>query len=184
MPWKHNNTVIKEGKSWTSSEGIVHPKNWNTAWSDDDKTSFGLTWENPTAVSSFDNRFYWDADTAKSLTDVNEVDSNGDPVLDTDGNQAVTLGLKTIWIQNTKNTANTKLAETDWYVVRKSETDEAIPSTVSTYRTAVRTAAASIETSITNAADMAAFQKLFDTPVDSDGEPTGKPPIENWPEEL
>ena len=24
----------------------------------------------------FDNRFYWDADTAKSLTDVNEVDDN------------------------------------------------------------------------------------------------------------
>ena len=184
MPWKHNGKTIVEGRSWTSSEGIVHPKNWSSAWSSDDKESFGLTWENPTVEKSYDNRFYWDADTAKSLTDVNEVDSNGDPVLDTDGNQTVTLGLKTIWIQNTKNTANVKLAETDWYVVRKSETDEAIPSKVATYRTAVRTASASIEKSITDAADMAAFQKLFDTPVDSDGEPTGKPPIENWPEEL
>ena len=86
---------------------------------------------------------------------------------------------KTIWIQNTKNTANAKLAETDWYVVRKSETNEAIPSAVSTYRTAVRTAAASIETSITNAADMTAFQGLFDVPVDSDGNPTGNAPIDN-----
>ena len=29
MPWKHNGKSITIGRSWTSSEGIVHPKNWN-----------------------------------------------------------------------------------------------------------------------------------------------------------
>ena len=29
MPWKHDGKSITVGRSWTSSEGIVHPKNWN-----------------------------------------------------------------------------------------------------------------------------------------------------------
>ena len=184
MPWKHDGKVIIEGRSWTSSEGIAHPKNWSSAWSDDDKKSFGLTWEEPTVEKAYDNKFYWNADTPKSLTDVNDVDSDGNPMLDEDGNQTVTLGLKTIWTQNTKNTANSKLVETDWYVVRKAETDEAVPSKVATYRTAVRTASASIEKSITDAKDLDAFVALFETPVDKDDKPTGNAPIDNWPEEI
>ena len=175
MPWKHDGKVIIEGRSWTSSEGIAHPKNWNSAWSDDDKKSFGLTWEEVAAEKSYDSKFYWNADTAKSLTDVTET---------IDGEEVVTLGLKTTYINKTKSTANSKLAETDWYVVRKAETDEAVPSKVATYRTAVRTASASIEKSITDAKDLDAFIALWDTPVDKDYEPTGNAPIDNWPEEL
>ena len=175
MPWKHNGKVIIEGRSWSSSEGIAHPKNWSSAWSDDDKKSFGLTWEEVAVKKSYDNRFYWDADTARSLTDVTET---------VDGEEVVNLGLKTIWTQNTKNTANYKLVETDWYVVRKAETDEAIPSKVATYRTAVRTASASIEKSITDAKDLDAFIALWDVPVDKDNKPTGNAPIDNWPEEI
>ena len=175
MPWKHDGKVIIEGRSWTSSEGIAHPKNWNSAWSDDDKKSFGLTWEEVAAEKSYDSKFYWNADTARSLTDVTET---------IDGEEVVTLGLKTTYINKTKSTANSKLAETDWYVVRKAETDEAVPSKVATYRTAVRTASASIEKSITDAKDLDAFIALWDTPVDKDYEPTGNAPIDNWPEEL
>ena len=45
----------------------------------------------------------------------------GDAVLDTDGNQLVTKGLKTIWIEKTKATAKSLLSPTDWYVVRNAE---------------------------------------------------------------
>ena len=76
------------------------------------------------------------------------------------------------------------LAPYDWYVTRKSEKSTAIPSTVSTYRDAVRTACASIETSITNASDLAAFMALYDVPVDSDGKPTGNAPIVDWPDAI
>jgi hypothetical protein len=41
-----------------------------------------------------------------------------------------------------------------------------------------------IETSITNASDLAAFMALYDTPVDSDGKPTGNAPINDWPDEI
>ena len=80
-------------------------------------------------------------------------------------NQVVQLGLKSIWVAKTKTTANSLLASTDWYVTRKSESDVAIPSTISTYRTAVRTASGTIETAINGCADLDAFKALFVVPL-------------------
>ena len=70
-------------------------------------------------------------------------------------------GLKTILIRQVKRDAQTILSETDWYVVRKADTDEAIPSAIATHRAALRTKQAEMETSITNAADTAALETLY-----------------------
>ena len=181
MPWKLGETIIREGRSW-SNDGITHPTNW-AIWSDSDKTAAGLTWEDPPA--SYDNRFYWDASTPKALDDVDAVDENGNAVLDENGERVVTLGLKSQWKATIKQQAAGLLAPTDWNVTRKAEDSTAtIPSNVTTYRAAVRTKSGQIETSITNAADHAAFMALFDTPVDSDGNPTGNAPIADWPDEI
>ncbi len=182
MPWKLGDKIIREGRSW-SNDGVTHPTNW-AIWSDADKKAAGLAWEDPPA--SFDNRFYWDASTPKALDDVNEVDDDGKAIIDTmTGKQLVTKGLKTIYIEQTKQTANDKLSATDWYVTRKAEdSTTTIPSDVTTYRAAVRTKSGTIEKAITDAADHAAFMALFDAPVDSDGKPTGNAPINDWPDEL
>ena len=182
MPWKYNSKTIREGRSWTDANGVTHPNNWSI-WNDAAKTAAGMVWENPPA--SYDNRFYWDANTAKALDDVNEVDGDGNAILDTDGNQVVTLGLKSQWKKIVKEQAAGLLSNSDWYIIRKQEDSTAtIPSATATYRTAVRTASNTIETAITNAADHAAFVALFDTPVDSDGNPTGNAPINDWPDEV
>ena len=184
MPWKLGDKIIKEGRSW-SHDGVTHPTNW-AIWSDADKKAAGLTWEDQPA--SFDNRFYWDAKTPRALDDVNEVDDDGKAIIDpTTGKQLVTKGLKTIYIEQTKQTANDKLSATDWYVTRKAEdSTTTIPSEVSTYRAAVRTKSGIIEKAITDAADHAAFMALFDTPMDSQDppQPTGNAPIADWPDEL
>ena len=118
----------------------------------------------------YDNRFYWDADTPKALDDVTE-----------DGE--TTLGLKSVWKAIIKDQANGLLQPTDWMVVKASEvSDYSVPSQVATDRAAIRTASNTIEASITNASDHAAFLALFDAPVDSDGNPTGNPPIADWPD--
>ena len=70
-------------------------------------------------------------------------------------------GLKTILIRQVKEQAQGILNQTDWYVVRKADTDEAIPSSVATHRAAVRTKQASMETAITNAADTPALETLY-----------------------
>ena len=180
MPWKYSGRVIKVGRSWTDNDGIKHPYNWNN-WSADEKAARGLTWEADPAP--YDNRFYWDADTPKALDDVNEVDEDGNAVLDENGDQLVTLGLKSVWKAIIKDQANGLLQPTDWMVVKASEVaDYSVPSQISTDRAAIRTASNTIETSITNASDHAAFMALLDTPVDSDGNPTANPPISDWPE--
>ena len=187
MPWKYSGRIIRVGKAWVDNDSIQHPANWSV-WDSDTKTSKGLTWEDE--VAAHDNRFYWgrNADGSlipRSLTDVNEVDEDGKAILDIDGKQLVTKGLKTVAIEETKSEAASLLAPYDWQVIKATEVESySVPSNVTTYRAAVRTASNNIETSITNASDLAAFMALYDTPVDSDGKPTGNAPINDWPDEI
>ena len=159
MPWKHDGKIISVGSAWSDSKGIQHPSNW-AIWSDDEKKARGMTWEDPPAP--FDSRFYWSAGIEKRLAD------------SSDG----TIGLKTVWINKTKDTANGLLQPSDWYVTRKTEKSTAIPSDITKYRNDVRTACNTIETKIKAASNMAAFIKLFDSALDSKGITT----INNWPE--
>lgn len=190
MPWKYNNQIIKEGRGWVDSNGVKHPRQW-ASWADADKTAMGLVWEDaPASEAPFDNDYYYgrQADGTlieRSLTDVNETDDDGNALLDDDGNQVVTEGLKSKAKRETKEVAASKLSETDWYVIRKAEDSTAtIPAAVTTYRAAVRTASNTIETAIDNAASHSAFMALYDVPTDDDGNPTGKAPINNWPDEI
>ena len=181
--WTYLGKVIRVGRGWTDAEGVKHPATWNR-WTDAEKTTHGLVWDQSLQPVPFDNRFYWSAGVAKALDDVNEVDTEGNPILDERGNQVITRGLKYNAVQQTKATAAGLLQPTDWYVTRKAEAGTAIPDTVGDYRTAVRTASGTIETAITNAADHAAFMALYDVPVDSEGNSTGNAPINNWPDEI
>lgn len=190
MPWKKKDgTIIKAGKGWTDDNNIVHPSNW-MIWSDTYKKSVGLTWEDPPASEApFDDKFYWGRKTdgtliERSLTDINEVDSDGKAILDEDGKQLVTKGLKTIWITKTKENANGMLSNTDWMITRKTEKGTAIPDATTKYRDSVRTACNTIETKINACSSLADFIKLFDASVDSDGKPTSdNAPIYDFPKE-
>jgi len=178
--YKYGETVIRVGRSWTNNDGITHPRNWAN-WSDADKAAAGLVWEDDPAP--FDSRFYWSADVPKNIDDVNEVDENGDPLLDQDGNQIVTLGLKSNAIIRVKEQAGGLLAPTDWMVIKAAEVaDYSVPESVITYRAAVRTASNTIEAAITAATDHAAFMALYDVPVDEEGNPTGNAPINDFPQ--
>ena len=183
MAWLYNGRTLKVGKSWTDDNGYKHPYNWATAWSAEDKTQWGVTWQDD-VDTSYDNRFYWARDVERSLTDINEVDEDNNPILDQDGNQVVTKGLKTIWVERTKETANGLLAKSDWYVVRNAEKSTAIPAEITTYRDAVRTASGTIETAINACTTLDDFKALFVVPTDDDGNPTGNAPIYDFPNEV
>ena len=134
--------------------------------------------------ASFDNRFYWDANTPKALDDVNAVDEDGNPVLE-DGQQMVILGLKSQWKATIKAQAGGLLAPTDWMIIKAQEVSEyLVPAGTLTFRADVRTASNTIEAAIDAAADHTAFVALFDVPVDSDGNVTGNAPIADWPESI
>ena len=138
---------------------VNYPANWLRLSTADEKTALGIT--EVADAATYDNRFYWGDGTAKTLTDTNEVDENGDPVLDENGDQVVTLGVKSVLKAQEKVTAGSLLARYDWYIVRKAEKSTAIPTAISTYRDAVRTACNTRETEIDACADTAALVTLY-----------------------
>ena len=91
--------------------------------------------------------------------------------VDKDVGDVKSRGLKYNLIQGVKSEARAILGETDWYVVRKADTSEAVPTNIATHRAAVRTKQAEMETAITNAADTAALETLY-TYVEKDGSRT------------
>ena len=122
--------------------------------------------------------------TAKLLADEDAKDKDGNQlyvqVYDSSANDGkgamvdtsekmVNKGLKTSMTEQVKNVANSLLANTDWMVIRKAERDVAIPSATATYRAAVLTECARLETAITNAADVDAVAVVM--------------AAQNWPKE-
>ena len=94
---------------------------------------------------------------------------DGDAPDDADTDTVAVEGLKTVLIRQVKAQAAEILTKTDWYVVRKSEESTAIPSAITTHRRLVRSKAAAMETSITNASDTPALETLYTYTTDSDG---------------
>ena len=172
MAWMYNDSVIREGRSWTDDNGIKHPTSWGS-WSDEEKIAADLVWVDDPAP--YDPRFYWDADTPKALDDVAVLDEDGEPMLDENGNPVVTLGLKSKECASVKTEAGFLLAPTDWYVVRKSETNTAIPDDVLTYRAAVRTASNSMEAQINAVTTHEEFVELIA------GTPDNPSTFNEWP---
>ena len=64
----------------TGENAVNYPANWLRLSTTDEKTALGITEvaDSPT----YDPRFYYDDGTTKSLTNTNQTDENGDPVLD------------------------------------------------------------------------------------------------------
>ena len=183
MAWKHNGRTIQIGRAWVSDNNTKYPRQWNNL-TDAEKKSAGLVWEDDPVIEAFDNRFYWAKGIEKKIEDENIVDEDGKAVVDpTTGKQQVQLGLKSIYIAQTKNTANNLLAKSDWEITRKAEKGTAIASATSTYRDKVRTACDTIETKIKNCSKLVDFIKLFDVPLDKDGNVSGNAPMYDFPNE-
>ena len=186
--YKVNGQTIRPGRAWKDADGTLQPKNWQV-WSEDEKKAAGIS---EIVMQPFpDQRLYWSshnddgsvASTAKRLTDVNEVDKDGKAILDSDGNQIVTLGVKSNLKNEVKSQQASLLAQTDWAIVRKADKGTAVPSNIQTWRDAIRTKATEMETAIDNAADTAAVEALFiKWTTDSDGETTKSGILYDWPE--
>ena len=166
MAYKLNGNTLPLDKAFTIGD-TNYPANWLKLSTADDRTALGITEEADPVVK--DQRFYNDDGSGKAMADVNSVDDNGDPVLDLNGNQAITKGLKTIFKDQEKYTAQQLLNKYDWQVVRKAEKGTAIDSAVVTYRDGVRTAYETRKTEIDACSDAAALETLFGSTYDSDG---------------
>ena len=104
----------------------------------------------------------WGTATPKLLEDINETNEDGSPMLDADGNQVVTKGLKSQKKEIIKNQASGLLEPTDWHNHKALDDDTyTIPANIKTYRANVRTKSNEMETAIDNASDVDALENLY-----------------------
>ena len=173
------------GNQGITIDGIQHPRAIYTLWTEAERNALGIYTVEYDNSNKKDEKWYINtnqsyafgsgkvtatygtaparahADTLFTAQD--ETDGKG-----TEG-EVATRGLKYNLIQTVKAQAAGELAKTDWYVVRKSEESTAIPSAITTHRRLVRSKAAAMETSITNASDTPALETLYTYTTDSDG---------------
>ena len=89
--------------------------------------------------------------------------------------------MKTLLTKEVKSQQSSLLALTDKWIVRKAEKGTAIPSTVTTWRDCIRSAATTMQTKITYASDFDAISALFDATYNSSGILTAPAPLYNFP---
>lgn len=93
-----------------------------------------------------------------------------------DGSPVPLADQKAKQLQLQKEQSHFLLGATDWYAIRKAETDTAIPADVTTYRAAVRTACAAREAQIAAVTTTEALETLMKTAPGESGALT------QWPE--
>ena len=158
---------------------IQYPQNIFTVWTAAEKEAIGIYEVIQNNAKKKDEEYYintnqtftYDADagtvtatygdaTAKAHADTLFTEDDEDNGLGTEGEVKV-KGLKTLRIENIKQQAAGILQDTDWYIVRKADANTAVPSAITTYRAAVRTKCAAMETLITNASNTPAIETLY-----------------------
>lgn len=122
MPYMLDGRPISPDVAFTATNAdgdlIQFPANWIRLATEDEKAAIGLVWENE--VPQPDQRFYWG------------LDADGNP-LPKDHTQLVEQ-----WVLQTKTTAGTLLAPSDWYITRMAETGNGVPQAVLNRRAEIR----------------------------------------------
>ena len=175
-------TSMPKGNKGITIDGVQHSADIFTAkWTEAQRNAIGVYTVEIDETNKKDEEWYVNTNityafgsgkvtgtygtaTAKPIADVlyteqNKTDNEIPEGKDV-GDVAV-KGLKTVLIETIKAQAAGELEKTDWYIVRKADAGTAVPSSITTHRAAVRTKAAEMETSITNAADTEALKTLF-----------------------
>ena len=162
---------------------IQYPRTIFTLWTASEKAAIGIieitfddsNKKNEAYYINTDQTYTYDADegtvtaaygdaTAKAHADStwtqDEID-DGDAPTGADTDTIKIRGLKYNFIQTIKQQVAGILQDTDWYILRKADANTDVPSAITTFRAAVRTKGAAMETLITNASDTPAIETLY-----------------------
>ena len=170
-------TKYFSGNQGVTIGDVQHPKQIFTLWTESERNAIGIYEVTIDESKRKDEKWYINTNITYTFSGGKVTGSYGDATakahadtlytaqdetdgLGTEGDVKV-KGLKTKLIRTVKSQAANELAKTDWYVVRKTEEDTAIPSAITTHRRAVRSKQAAMETSITNASDTPALETLY-----------------------
>ena len=135
--------------------GIQYPRNWLSLASDSEKSDAGFI-EVTYSGSYKDGAYYSNSESSPVY------DASAGTVTITKSSTALNLAnVKSNKLQSARDLVYSALLPTDWYVVRKSEHNTAIPAKIVAYRLASRTVYGKIQTAITNASDVDAVADIY-----------------------
>ena len=152
-----NGKPLAPDTAFTTPDGTQYPANWLRLSSLKEKEAIGIT-EVPDEIP-YDQRYYWGYDADGNLIPKQLED---EVVTPEEGEAYTQTGLKTLHIQQTKETANKLLAPTDWYIIRKLERDIDIPTDVAEYRAGVIAVSGQRETLISSVTTVEELKGLYE----------------------
>lgn len=150
-----NGNPLSLDRAFTTPDGTQYPANWLRLATPQEREAIGITEAPEPPV--YDQRYFWGYDTDGNL-------------IPKDLTQ-----LKEQHIRQTKETANTLLAPTDWYIVRKFERNIDIPAGITTYRSEVILVSEERESLIEAVTSVEELKGLYES---SEGD---SPIMPNWP---
>ena len=109
---KLNDKPLSYDRAFTHAD-IQYPANWLRLSSLEERNALGIT--EVADAPSYDQRFYWGVDNPKDHTQLVEQ-----------------------WVSQVKQTAGSLLAQTDWYVIRMSDSAKPVPGLVQLERSEIR----------------------------------------------
>ena len=109
---KLNNKPLSYDRAFTHAD-IQYPANWLRLSSLEERNALGIT--EVADAPSWDQRFYWGVDNPKDHTQLVEQ-----------------------WVSQVKQTAGSLLSQTDWYVIRLSDSAKPVPTSVQLERSEIR----------------------------------------------
>jgi len=164
MAYKLDGKTLIMDRSFTHNE-IQYPRNWLQLSTQEEKDAIGVTWEADPVRA--DDRYYWNGeiDNPKAMEDEDAKDKDGNQIyvqvwnpeteeMEDTEEKLVTRGLKFGKIAEVNYTAGTILANTDWYITRKTEREIDIPENVVTHRAAIVTECNRVEVAIAEATNV------------------------------
>ena len=130
-----------------SHDGINYPANWLRLTTLAEKEAIGIVEQPDPVTQSYDQRFWWGVDNPKDLDE-----------------------LKATWKAKTSSRANTLLAPSDWYAIRKADTGAAIPTDWADWRQSARVAASTKQTAIEAVTTVAELETYIKTSTGEDSD--------------
>jgi hypothetical protein len=156
-----NGKPLALDRAFTAPDGTQYPANW-------------------LRLSTPAQRYYWGYDTDGNLIPKQLEDKVITPE---EGESYTQTGLKTLHIQQTKETANSLLKPTDWYVIRQFERNIDVPVGIVSFRTSVISVSEERETLISSVSTVDELKGLYESSVTGIGTESviNPPAMPEWP---
>ena len=178
--------------------GVQYPQNIHSLWSESDLNAIGIYTVVYDNTNKKDEEWYINTNqtlafaggvvtasygtaAARAIADSTYTNQDNTDGLIPEGKSVGDVkakGLKTLKKEMFDRQAAGMLSKYDWYVIRNTEADTAIPSAITDYRTAVRAKCNSMQVQIDGAANVDALAALYAY--------TGSPqtrPLGEWPDD-